>query len=49
MVGELIARRDIAQAGKAGAAAWIGFIVGTLGKFAIMFTMVGVFIVKRFV
>jgi len=47
LVGELIARRDVAQAGKAGVAAWIGFIVGTLGKFAIMFTMVGVFIVKR--
>lgn len=47
VVGELIARRDVAQAGKAGVAAWIGFIVGTLGKLAIMFTMVGVFVVKR--
>jgi uncharacterized protein YqgC (DUF456 family) len=47
VAGELYARRDIAQAGKAGVAAWIGFIIGTLGKFAIMFTMVGVFVVKR--
>lgn len=47
VVGELAARRDITQAGKAGVAAWIGFIVGTLGKLAIMFTMVGVFVVKR--
>ncbi|HEU4364852.1 MAG TPA: DUF456 family protein [Candidatus Krumholzibacteria bacterium] len=47
VAGELIARRDVVQAGKAGVAAWIGFIVGTLGKLAIMFTMVGVFVVKR--
>jgi uncharacterized protein YqgC (DUF456 family) len=47
VAGELYARRDIKQAGKAGVAAWIGFIVGTLGKLAIMFTMVGVFVVKR--
>lgn len=47
VAGELYARRDITQAGKAGLAAWIGFIVGTLGKLAIMFTMVGVFVVKR--
>ncbi len=47
VAGELIARRDVMQAGKAGVAAWIGFIVGTLGKLAIMFTMVGVFVVMR--
>jgi uncharacterized protein YqgC (DUF456 family) len=47
VAGELIARKDVAQAGRAGVAAWIGFIVGTLGKLAIMFTMVGVFVVKR--
>jgi uncharacterized protein YqgC (DUF456 family) len=47
LVGELIARRNVVQAGKAGVAAWIGFIIGTLGKLAIMFTMVGVFVVMR--
>ncbi|MDH4038675.1 MAG: DUF456 family protein [Candidatus Krumholzibacteria bacterium] len=47
VAGELIARRDFMQAGKAGVAAWIGFIVGTLGKMAILFAMVGVFVVKR--
>ncbi len=47
VAGELIARRDVMQAGKAGVAAWIGFIVGTLGKMAILFAMVGVFVVKR--
>jgi uncharacterized protein len=47
VVGELLARRSVVQAGRAGVAAWIGFIVGTLGKLAILFTMVGVFVVKR--
>ncbi len=47
VVGELMARRNVAQAGRAGVAAWIGFVVGTLGKLAIMFTMVGVFVVMR--
>jgi uncharacterized protein YqgC (DUF456 family) len=47
VVGELLARRDVMQAGKAGVAAWIGFIIGTLGKLAIMFAMVGIFVVKR--
>jgi uncharacterized protein len=47
VVGELFARRSVAQAGRAGVAAWIGFVVGTLGKLAIMFTMVGVFVVMR--
>lgn len=52
VAGELIARRSLgqdslAQAGRAGLGAWIGFIVGTLGKLAILFTMVGVFVLKR--
>jgi uncharacterized protein YqgC (DUF456 family) len=47
VVGELLARRDVMQAGKAGVAAWIGFVIGTLGKLAIMFAMVGIFVVKR--
>jgi uncharacterized protein YqgC (DUF456 family) len=47
VAGELIARRDVAQAGRAGVAAWIGFVVGTLGKLAILFAMVGVFVLKR--
>jgi len=47
VAGELIARRDVAQAGRAGVGAWIGFVVGTLGKLAILFAMVGVFVVKR--
>jgi uncharacterized protein YqgC (DUF456 family) len=47
VVGELIARKDVAMAGRAGVAAWIGFLIGTLGKLALMFAMIGVFVIKR--
>jgi len=49
VAGELFVTRNAKQAGRAGIAAWIGFIVGTLGKLALMFTMVGVFIVARLI
>jgi uncharacterized protein YqgC (DUF456 family) len=49
VAGELLVTRNAKQAGRAGVAAWIGFIVGTLGKLALMFTMVGVFIVARLI
>jgi uncharacterized protein YqgC (DUF456 family) len=47
VVGELVARKDVAMAGRAGVAAWIGFLIGTLGKLALMFAMIGVFVIKR--
>jgi uncharacterized protein YqgC (DUF456 family) len=49
VAGELFVTRDAKQVGRAGVAAWIGFVVGTLGKLALMFTMVGVFIVARLI
>ncbi|MCI0451510.1 MAG: DUF456 family protein [Candidatus Latescibacteria bacterium] len=49
VAGELFVSRDAKQVGRAGVAAWIGFVVGTLGKLALMFTMVGVFIVARLI
>lgn len=49
VAGELFVTRNAKQAGRAGIAAWIGFIVGTLGKLALMFTMVGVFVVARLI
>lgn len=49
VAGELLVTRDAKQVGRAGVAAWIGFIVGTLGKLALMFTMVGVFVVARMI
>ncbi len=49
VAGELTVTRDAKKVGIAGFAAWIGFIFGTLGKLALLFAMVGVFVVARFV
>lgn len=43
MVGEFLARRDLRQAGRAGIAAWLGFLVGTMAKVGIMVVMLVVF------
>jgi hypothetical protein len=42
--GELLARRDLVRAGKVGVATWIGMLVGTIAKVAIVFVMVGIFV-----
>jgi len=42
-VGEYIARRDVAQAGRAGLGTWAGIILGTTVKLALAFSMVAVF------
>jgi uncharacterized protein YqgC (DUF456 family) len=44
MVGEFLARRNLGQAGRAGVATWLGFILGTGVKLMLAFTMVGIFI-----
>jgi hypothetical protein len=44
MVGEYLARRNLGQAGRAGAATWLGFILGTGVKLMLAFMMVGIFI-----
>jgi len=44
-IGEFIAQRDVRQAGKVGLATWIGLLLGTAIKIAIVFTMIGVFLV----
>lgn len=43
--GELIARRDLVRAGKVGVATWLGMVIGTIAKVAIVFAMVGIFVV----
>jgi uncharacterized protein YqgC (DUF456 family) len=43
VAGELLARRDLRQAGRAGLAAWLGFLVGTLAKAGIVVVMLVVF------
>jgi uncharacterized protein len=43
VVGEFIARRSLGQAGRAGVATWIGFILGIGVKLVLAFTMLGIF------
>lgn len=42
---ELIARRDVRQAGRAGLGAWLGLLLGTAGRLALVLAMIGVFAV----
>ena len=44
VAGELIARRGQRQAVRSGLGAWIGLLVGTAGKLALIFAMVGIFL-----
>ncbi len=43
-IGEFIAQRDLRRAGKVGIATWIGLLIGTAVKVAIVFMMVGIFV-----
>jgi uncharacterized protein YqgC (DUF456 family) len=45
--GELYARRDLRQAGRAGLGAWLGLVVGGATKLALTFSMLAVFLAKR--
>lgn len=49
VVGELSASRDLTRAGRAGLAAWIGFLLGTIAKVALAGAMVGIFLTAWFV
>jgi uncharacterized protein YqgC (DUF456 family) len=42
--GEFVAQRDLQRAGRVGVATWVGMLVGTAVKVAIVFAMVGVFV-----
>lgn len=44
VLGEFMARRNLEQAGRAGLATWIGFILGIGVKLVLAFTMVGIFL-----
>lgn len=44
VLGEYLARRDRDQAVKAGIGTWIGIMLGTAGKLALIFMMIGVFV-----
>jgi uncharacterized protein len=49
MLGELTVHREWKRIGKAGVAAWIGFLVGTVVKVGIAFLMLGLFLLAYFV
>jgi len=44
-VGEYIAQRDLRRASNVGVATWLGLLVGTAVKVAIVFAMIGAFVV----
>jgi uncharacterized protein YqgC (DUF456 family) len=46
VVGEVIARGELAPAARVGFATWMGMVAGALAKFAIVLAMVGVFVVS---
>jgi uncharacterized protein YqgC (DUF456 family) len=44
VIGELTVHRDMAKVGRAGVAAWIGFLAGMAVKVGIAFVMIGIFL-----
>jgi uncharacterized protein YqgC (DUF456 family) len=42
-IGQYLAQRDLRRAGHVGVATWIGMLVGTAVKIALVFAMIGVF------
>jgi hypothetical protein len=42
---ELIACRDVGQAGRAGVGAWLGLLLGTAARLGLVLAMVGIFVV----
>jgi len=48
VLGELTAHNDLQRAGRAGVAAWIGFVIGTAVKVGLAFAMVGIFLTAWF-
>jgi uncharacterized protein YqgC (DUF456 family) len=44
VIGEYATRRNWAQAGKVGVGTWVGMLIAIAGKLALIFTMVGLFV-----
>lgn len=49
IIGELTVHRDMAKVGKAGLAAWIGFLLGMAVKVGMAFLMIAIFLSALFV
>jgi uncharacterized protein YqgC (DUF456 family) len=48
VIGELLARRDLEQAGRAGIGAWLGLVLGVAAKLALSVSMIAIFLFARF-
>ena len=48
VVAELVTRHDWKQAGRSGLGAWIGFLLGAIGKLVIAFAMLAIFLAAWF-
>lgn len=42
-IGEFVARQDLLRAGQVGLATWVGMLLGTVAKLAIVAMMIGIF------
>jgi hypothetical protein len=49
VTGEMLSHGELKQAARAGVATWVGLLFGTLVKLALVFTMLGIFLVAYFV
>ena len=49
VIGELTVHRDVARAGRAGVAAWIGFALGMAVKVALACSMIAIFLAAMFI
>nr|AHZ45575.1 hypothetical protein [uncultured bacterium] len=48
VLGEFSTHRDLRRAGRAGLAAWLGFLVGAIVKVGLAFTMLAIFLAALF-
>ena len=48
MAGELSGGRSLGQSGRAGLGAWLGMVVATAVKLALVFLMIGIFAFAAF-
>jgi len=48
VLGELSTNRDFKRAGRAGLAAWVGFMIGAAVKIALAFSMIAIFLAAMF-
>jgi uncharacterized protein len=48
-IGEFIVHRDAVRAGKAGLGTWLGLVIGGVLKIALIFVMIGVFVIAYLV